>query len=146
MPKFIFEHELSQEHQDQLEKAKRFIKRNWKPFVVGVGVGVGIAGITYAITRGVASQPISVSIGDAASDSIGIAGKSVVMSNVSFISANRQGPPGWVVRCIETGDIFRSQRAAEIAMDLTIHNVSKQINGIIDHANGFHFERICLAG
>jgi hypothetical protein len=144
MPKLMFEHELSQEHKDQLEKAKRFIQRNWKPFVVGIG----FAGITYAITRGVSSQSIGRGIVPVAAQggNVAVLGKKAVMSNVSFISSYRQGSPSWVVRCLETDEIFTSQRKAAIVMGLTPYHLSQHLNHMRDNVKGFHFERICLAG
>jgi hypothetical protein len=115
-----------------------------KTLYVAAG-GMLFAGITCLIMRGIASQSIGSSITGTADHGITVIGKKIAMNNVSYISANRQGPPSWVVRCLETNEIFTSQRAAEMAMDLTPGNVSKQIAGLIDHANSFHFERICLA-
>lgn len=48
-----------------------------------------------------------------------VTGKNNVLNNVSYISADRKGPPSWVVRCKETDQIF------------TVRD--------------FTFERICMA-
>jgi hypothetical protein len=113
---------------------------------IATGVAVaGVATITCLIMRGIASQSIGPSITGTASRGIIVTGKSTVMGNVSLISSSRQGAPSWVVRCIETGVIFTSQRSAAIAMDLIETNLSKHLNGMIDHVGGYHFERICLA-
>jgi hypothetical protein len=74
-----------------------------------------------------------------------VAGKNVMMKNVTFITANRQGPPSWVVRCIETGSIFPSQNNAASQMNLSAAHISEHLNGVRDHVNGYTFERICLA-
>lgn len=68
-----------------------------------------------------------------------------VTNNVAIIDARRQGPPSWVVRCVETGQITSSQRAMAAALGISESNISKQLNGILDHAEGYHFERICLS-
>lgn len=125
------------------QKVKDHVGRHKVAYLIGSHVV--IAGITYAIMRSVASEPISRGLTATADHGLTVVGKKVVMRNVSYISANRQGPPSWVVRCLETGDIFTSQRAAEMAMNIDQGNISKQLNGILDHANGFHFERICMA-
>jgi hypothetical protein len=109
------------------------------------GSGIVVAGITFCIMRGVASQPISRGIAVTAERGIAVLGKKVVMNNVSYISANRQGPPSWVVRCLETGDIFSSQNAAANTMGLSPAEISQHLNGMRDHVLGHHFERICLA-
>lgn len=110
-----------------------------------VGAGVAIAGITCVIMRGVASQHISRGISVTADRGISVIGKNVVMKNVSYISSNRMGAPSWVVRCLETGEIFSAQRTAALAMGLPESEVSKHLNGVMDNVRGFHFERICLA-
>lgn len=109
------------------------------------GATVVIAGITYIIMRDVISQPISRGISVTADRGISVVGKRVVMNNVSYISANRQGSPSWVVRCLETGAIFPSQRSAAFEMILPESEISKQLNGVMDNVRGFHFERICMA-
>ena len=50
-----------------------------------------IAGITYLIMRNVSSQPISSSVTGTAGSSVTGTGKKVAISNISFISSNRQG-------------------------------------------------------
>jgi hypothetical protein len=124
------------------QKMRKHFTENKDRYVVGVVV----AGITVGIMRAVGSQPISVDIVDAAGGAIGVAGKRVVMNNVSFISANRQGSPSWVIRCLETDEVFTSQRKAAIAMGLSQANLSQHLNQVRDHVNDLHFERIALAG
>jgi hypothetical protein len=112
----------------------------------GICLGVGVlAGITGTIVRSNAQQPISRGISATARRGISVAGKRVVLNNVSYISSNRQGAPSWVVRCLETGAIFTSQRSAAEEMELPAAEVSKHLNGLMDHVRGYHFERICLA-
>jgi len=110
-----------------------------------VATGVVVAGITAIIMRSIASQHISRAIGVTAQRTIGVLGKNVVISNVSYISANRQGPPSWVVRCKETGNIFASQAKAAIEMGLSKEHISNHLNGTRDNVNGYTFERICMA-
>ena len=95
-------------------------------------------------------QSIGFTIGEAAQSTIGILGhkidiKDTTLNMVSYISADRQGPPSWVVRCLETGDVFTSQRAAALAMNLAQDHLSNHLNGTRDNVNGYHFERICMA-
>jgi hypothetical protein len=127
-----------------VDEVKAHIQKH--QYAYGVVSGLALAGITSLMMRGVASQPISVAIGDAASDSIGVAGRKVVMRNVSFISANRRGSPSWVVRCLETDEVFTSQRKAAMEMGLRADHLSNHLNQARDNVKGFHFERLCLAG
>jgi hypothetical protein len=134
--------------EDVFDDIKNHFEKYKAAYIVGgVSLGIfGVAGITYLITRGVdPTQPISHGNAVTAERGIAVLGKKVVMSNVSYISANRQGPPSWVVRCKETGEIFSSQNAAASAMGLFASEVSQQLLGRKDNAQGFHFERICLA-
>jgi hypothetical protein len=115
-----------------------------KEIYIGIGVGA-LAGITCTVMKSIAQQPISRGISVTADRGISVAGKKVSLNNVSYIYANRQGPPSWVVRCIETGVIFTSQHSAAMEMGLPEAELSKHLNGLMDHVRGNHFERICLA-
>ena len=127
----------------KLENAKQHIKDHQTAYILGTSVAV--AGITCLIMRGVASQPIDSVIHGVAGPVIHGTRNKVVMSNVSYISANRQGPPSWVVRCLETGKIFTSQHQTALKMELRESDLSRHLNGVLDHVDGYHFERICLA-
>jgi polygalacturonase len=129
---------------EKTDKFKEHIQKYKVVYTVGI-TGVGVAGITWLIMRGITSQPISSCVtGTTGSYVIGT-GKKVIIDNVSFISADRQGPPSWVVRYKETGMIFTSQRSAAIAMEISEFNLSKHLNGFQEDAQGYHFERICMA-
>jgi hypothetical protein len=117
----------------------------YKVWYIGAGACAVTAGITCVITRGVSSRCIGRGATVTAGREAIVAGKNIAMSNVSFISSDRQGPPSWVVRCKETGNIFTSQRSAAFEMDLNQSLISSHLNGTTDHVNGFHFERICMA-
>jgi hypothetical protein len=140
---------------------KKHVEDN-KGFYVGLGAGVALAGITFLIMRQCSNCSISRAIGVTAKRAPGVPGKASVnalevnrgglvlgnsyaLNNVSFISSNRQGPPSWVVRCLETGNVFTSQRAAALAMKFSESHLSEHLNGLRDHIDGYHFERICLA-
>jgi len=140
---------------------KKHVEDN-KGFYIGLGIGAAIAGFTFLIMRRYSNCSISPAIGVTAKRAPGVPGKtsinalevnrgglvlgdSYALNNVSFISSNRQGPPSWVIRCLETGNIFTSQRAAALAMKLSESHLSEHLNGLKDHIDGYHFERICLA-
>jgi hypothetical protein len=53
-------------------------------------------------------------------------GKNAVLNYVSYISANRQGPPSWVIRCFETDQIFTSQEKAALEMGIHKMNTSRR--------------------
>lgn len=142
MSRFIPEEVKVNVEVEGVDDLKTHIRENKRRYLLGV---LGFAGITCLVMRGVASQPISSSVTGAAGSNVIGAGKKVVMRNVSFISSNRQGPPSWVVRCLDTGDIFTSQRSAALALGITETNLSKHLNGLQETAEGLSFERICMA-
>jgi hypothetical protein len=125
------------------EKIKDHIREH--PMVYSVGLGTIVATITVIVMRGVKSQPIDRGISVIAKRGISVLGKKVVLHNVSYISSDRQGPPSWVIRCKETGEIFTSQLAAAKEMGLSSSEISKHLNGKMDHVRGNTFERICMA-
>ena len=128
--------------------SKERLIKHWdenKKFYIGVGVGIGVAGITTLIVRGTPSQTISRGIPVAASPGISVTGKRFVIENLSYISVNHPGPASWVVRCLETNQIFMSQNAAAQGMGLSPSEISRHLNGVLDHVRGYTFERICMA-
>jgi hypothetical protein len=140
---------------DRYEQFKLHVQKHKGKYIFGASV-VTVAGITCLVMRGRVPQHISCGIPVAAQGGIPVLGESVALQNVvtgrnnvlnavSYISANRQGPPSWVVRCLETGDVFTSQKAAAIAMDLPASEISRQLNGVIEHVRGNTFERLCMA-
>ena len=129
----------------KVEKVKKNVDNNKKVYITAGVIAVVAAGITVLIMRGVASQPIDRGIAVVAKRGIAVQGKKVVMNNVSYISADRQGPPSWVIRCKETGEIFTSQRSAASLMNIPENELSRHLNGLRDHVRGNTFERICMA-
>jgi hypothetical protein len=127
---------------EKIERGKEHVKRYKEAYIVGA---LGLAGITCLIMRDVVHQPINRGISVVADRGISVVGKKVTMNNVSYVSANRQGPPSWRIRCLETKEQFESQRAAAMAMGLPENEISKHLNGLMDHVRGNHFERIGLA-
>lgn len=106
---------------------------------------ISAALITHCIMRrSVIAQPINGGISAVADGGISVVGKKVVMDNVSYISRNRQGPPSWVVRNLETGSIFTSQKLAASEMGVPASELSKHLNGLMENVRGLHFERVCM--
>jgi len=135
---------------ERIEKVKAHVERHKVAYACGatavVGIGIG-AIITCLIMR---DGHIGGTIGTPAQSTIGVLGKSVkikdsTLNTVSYISADRTGPPSWVVRCLETGDVFTSQKAAATAMGLAADHLSNHLNGLRENVGGYHFERICMA-
>ncbi len=120
------------------------IKTHWEKYkqtYITVGVGV-VVGVTIFIVARKTAPTLNI-------------GKSAVVTDVNqfvtkgdlnyTITSNRQGPPSWVVRCLETGEVFSSQNKAAEALKVSPHDISLSLNGLKDNAGGLHFERICIA-
>lgn len=143
---------------EHVEKIKSHFKKN-EIVYKSVGASICVAAFTSVIMRDISTPSISRGIPVTASRGIPVTGKSFVTNNVShsvfgksqvlntvsYISADRKGAPSWVVRCIETGTIFNSQREAAASMGLSASEISRHLKGTIDHVRGFTFERICMA-
>jgi len=148
-------------HFPDFDKFRNGIKAHIQEHKVAYSVGTTlvIAGISYALMRRIVTQHISRGIPVAAGRGIPVTvDKSVVINNaspffgtnktlnhVSYISSRRQGAPSWVIRCLETGDIYPSQLDAAKGMNLPASEISRHLNGSLDHVRGFNFERICMA-
>lgn len=136
--------ELNRKYHEKLDQTKTHVKKHQVAY--SFGAGVVVAGFTCIIMRDVRSfESIGRGIAVTAERGIAVLGKKVEMNNVSYFYSNRQGPPSWVVRCLETNDIFSSQSAASKYLGLTASELSQHLNGRKDHVLGYHFERICMA-
>lgn len=132
-------------------KVKKHLRENKKTYI-SVGVtAIVVAGITYIIMRH-HSKTYSIRhelLEPAQHELLELGQKNTIinstLNNVSFISSNRKGPPSWVIRCLETNEIFTSQNEAARIMNLSISDISRHLNGLKDNVNGYHFERICMA-
>lgn len=137
------------------QKIKNHFSRNREFYIyAGLVVGSSVLSVAVAeITRSIVrdhSLPIRVAVGEPAQGAVGVLGKKVkikdsTLNTVSYISANRQGPPSWIIRCKETGEVFVSQKAAALAMNLPMSHISLHLNGKMKHVRGFTFERIAMA-
>lgn len=106
---------------------------------VSIVVGVGVYVLTKPKTPNI---NVDMNVGDNNHDPQ----QMVNLGTLNYtIEANRQGPPSWVVRCLETGEVFSSQNKAAEALGVSKQDISLSLNGIKDNAGGLHFERICMS-
>lgn len=134
-------------------KIKDHFKRH-KTLYISIGcvaVGIGIAVLTGRIMKNLDQRDFIVLprrdfiVPDVKGSIVNYGPNNGIVGNVSYISANRQGPPSWVIRCLETGQLYTSQNSAAETMGLSKSNVSRHLNGLLETAEGYHFERICMA-
>jgi hypothetical protein len=136
-----------------LERVRNHIKEHKIEYACAatfVITAVGVAGITALIMRGryealapggayglktidtsVTMRPLSIF-----SDQNNI---------VTVIHRDGRGHPGYIIRNIETGELFVSQREAAEAFGISENILSKHLAGKIDNAEGHLFERLALA-
>ena len=120
-----------------LAKIKNHFIRNAPAYVI-------LAGFTYHIMRGRHAV-----VGNAASDG----SETITVRPLSFFSKQTnnviavieregRGHPGYITRCIETNKDFPTQGKAANAYGINRTVMSRHVNGLIDNANGLHFERL----
>ena len=118
------------------------IEKNKNVYISAVASSAITAAVLLMLKQSSTSSPINV---DAGRDAI-VAGRDVVMENVKMISADRQGPPSWVIRNKMTNHVEKSQRRMALHDGVSQSTLSRHLNGLRDHANGMEYERLCLAG
>ncbi len=135
-----------------MEKVKDHV-RKYKTFYVGVGVGLGVAGITWAIMRDrhlmiqrvvdPEIQRVTGELGKVQTRSFSFALFMRDSGNVTTsLHTGERGHPGFMTRCLETGEIFRTQYQAAKAFELHPSLISAHLNGKFPDVHGYHFERI----
>ena len=132
---------------EKLVLAKEHIRKH-KELYIGIGIGVGLAGISWAIMRGNTAQG-GVDVNAAQGGTIDIA--SLIYRNKGTINAitvmerEGRGHPGWPCRNVETGKNFLSQRDAANYYGVPEGILSAHINGKFPDVDGLHFERVNLS-
>jgi hypothetical protein len=126
-------------YQEKLDKAKKVVKKHWKPFTVGVVFTVA----TYVVVKRVDTRYLA-----GVTRTALLANKVTVRDQgVLLIQTFERwtGPPSWMVRCVETGRVFTSQEAAARIMDLSRGILTSHLNGQAENVGGYHFVRVGIA-
>jgi|KBSMisStaDraftv2_1062788.scaffolds.fasta_scaffold27891_6 hypothetical protein len=118
-----------------IDQVKAHISRNRERYITGSVVVV--AGITCYIVRG---RTVA---GFAASE-VNIRPFAFFSKQnvVTVIEREGRGHPGYLVKCLETGDIFRTQGDAARALGVDGKTMTRHILGDLPHVNDLHFERL----
>jgi hypothetical protein len=135
-----------------VEKTKAHF-RKYKTWYCCAGAGLLGAGITLVIMKGRSAW-----VGNAASDEDLILNKlfarsfnffshhnNVTSNIVTVVERDGRGHPGYIVRCLETNEIFPSQHAASASLGIPATVISDHLRGKFEDANGLHLERILVA-
>jgi hypothetical protein len=120
-------------------RIKSHFRENKKYYLVGTGGVIVGAVVVVGTLYGMGG---SIQIVDAYKLQI----NSPTTNNVwQVIEVWRKGPPSWVVRNKNTGELFLSQTQAALANDVTPKMMSDHMRGVLPHLNGEVFERVALA-
>jgi hypothetical protein len=126
-----------------VEKTKAHF-RKYKTWYCCAGAGLLSAGITWVILRESHAGL------DAGTDGDLILNKSIMGSlfgsntntMVTTIHKGNQGHPGFVTRCIETGELFATQGDAAKAFNIPEEFMSKHLNYGRELSENLNFERV----
>lgn len=113
------------------------------------------AGITYLIMRRSLSDVPRASLADvprASSPAVQLENSPSVFNSTAGNDINvttniyqgMKGHPGFVTRCTETGDIFKSQQKAAEFAKAPASAMSGHLKGKLEDVNGLHFERVVI--
>lgn len=122
------------------DEIKSHFERNKAAYISGIM----FVGFAFLMTKS-SSSHIDREISVTAKNGVAVNGNKVMLSNVTVIAANRQGPPSWVIHNKTTGDFAPSQRAMAIHDGISESNLSQHLNGIQDSVSGMKYERVCMA-
>jgi len=64
---------------------------------------------------------------------------------VAVVEKEGRGHPGYLVKCLETGEILSSQQQMANKFGIPESVLSDHLRGRFDNANGLHFERLNVA-
>jgi hypothetical protein len=128
---------LSTPSQPNFERIKQHVEKHKVAYSVG---GV----VVIAATSFVVGRYVGMRFGPNAWLN---AKKIVIKENVFLIHTYERwtGPPSWMVRCVETGRVFTSQRAAAHEMGISQGVLTSHLNGRAEHVGGYHFVRVAMA-
>ena len=119
------------------DKVKAHVGRHKVAYTAGTVVVV--AGVSFYIGVRLGSARISL---DNSATLVGINSK---LNHTVNVLVERPGPPSWMIRCIETGEEFLSQRSAAFAHGISPVDLSSHLNGYLENVNGKHYVRTGLA-
>jgi len=120
----------------KLDKVKQHFKRNSKLYL-GIGIGVGVTLIGGAIFAKTPSGQAAIK------NVVAMNWKPTVNNTLVYTEGlERRGHPGYIVKCIETGEVFASQQRASDLLNLNPSDLSKHLNGESNHVKGLTFERL----
>ena len=123
------------------EKLKGHFKKHYRIYVLAgtilISVSVGIL-----VGKNVNTRKMIKIIGDGAVSLIDSQIDTAMISPTVNIHLERRGHPGYLVQCLETGEVFASQNRAADVFGLSASRISDHLNGRTSDLGGLHFQRL----
>ena len=135
---------------ENVEQEDGYFKRHKKAYLWGGGMSLAV--ITCLIMRGRIASIQEVLGG---SDEITVRPLTFLSKEVStttmidqskhvvnVLEREGRGHPGYIVRCVETGLLYLSQKSAAEELNIPAWLMSDHLNGKLPDAHGWHLERV----
>jgi hypothetical protein len=134
---------------DVKARAREHLEKH-RDIYIGIGIGAALVGITWVIVK---DRKISLPSGETPSLPSGDGSGFFFFGNgtVNFgelttnIYEGKRGHHGFLTRCLETGEVFKTQSSAARAFGTSNSLMSTHLNGSLCDIHGFHFERVVPA-
>lgn len=128
------------------KKIKKHFRKN-KQLYIGLGIGLGVAGITWLVMRERHATLLSRVDGSKTADSsVTVRSLSVFSKQgdivVTTVHTGSRGHSGFRVKNLEDGRVFATQADAAREYGISPSILSCHLNGKYKDAQGSHFERI----
>jgi hypothetical protein len=137
MPEVEVEHE--EEQPKRFDGTKKFIKKYWLPITVGVVCTTA----TYFVTRRITLRYLPIEGTSTFIHRAVLKDNAMLYKVFNIYSAGfKHNGPSWMIRCDQTGALFRSQNSAANIMSLSKEQLSKHLNGGLSNVAGYTFTRI----
>jgi hypothetical protein len=133
------------EHKIVLDNVFKNVKNHFERHKVAYSFGAGFVtmGFVGYVTKGRLGVTFNTPI-----DSDTIIVRPIALFSkqiVTVVKANRQGPPSWIIECIETGEKALSQNAMAHLKGISRSELSNHLNGARESVNGLHYKRLAMA-
>lgn len=129
-----------------MNKVKEHLKRNKERYLC-LTIGVVAGGLGVYLGGKYLRKPTEVDNSNVLQNTALVNVKPNIEQHNNYITQLvRRGHPGNVVRCIETGEEFASQRRAAEVMGLSPKSVADVVHGEKDSVKGYSFELVGDAG
>ena len=127
------------------ERVKQHVIRNRYWYAAG-GLALVAGALGYSVGRASVDGSTHWEIeGVSAGEDVVIGGDHIENNEVHIHNTNNYGGyQSKIVKNLDTGEIFESQKAAAESVGVSEKTMSRHLNGSIDHLDGVVFERIGL--